>query len=163
MNASLCQYEQEVMTALRFGPLSDELHAHVTGCAACSEVMFLAQFLRRDADSMSEISIPDADLVWRRALSRSRAEAAARATRPIQWVVHAGIVAMITTAVWLILSLPALLRGLAAPLQTPTGYVVSGMWLAVSLVAGAVTILTALWGAVYILRVDRVPVTLIKT
>jgi len=71
MNACLCKYEQEATTALCFGPLSDELHAHVTGCAACSEVIFPAECLLRDADSMGEISIPDADLVWRERTAQS--------------------------------------------------------------------------------------------
>ena len=163
MNASLCRYEQEIMTALRSGPLRHELHAHVSGCAECSEVMLVAQLLQRDADSMGEISIPDADVVWRQALSRSRAEAAARAVRPIQWVVYASIAVMMTAAFWLILGLPAWLEWLRAPLSISGLPVVRGMWVAVSLVAGAVTTLTALFGAVYILRVDRIPVALSKT
>ena len=163
MNASLCKYEQEVMTALRFGPLSHELHEHVSGCTECSEVMFVAQCLQRDGDSMGEISIPDADLVWRRALRRSRAEAAAHAIRPIQWVVHASIAVMITAALWLILGSPAWLGSLSAPLYTSSLHAVRGMWVVVSFVAGAVTILTALFAAVYIVRVDRFRVALANT
>jgi len=162
MNAPLCKFEPEVMTALRSGRLSRGLEAHVTGCAECSEIMLVAQFLARDADSMNEISIPNADLVWRRALARSRAEAAARAARPIQWVIFASIAAVITAAFWLILGSPAWL-GWLAPLCASSLHVVRGMWVAVSLVAGAVTILTALFGAVYILRVDRVLVAFAKT
>src|SRR5215467_12131990 len=161
MNASLCRYEQEIMTALRSGPLRHELHAHVSGCAECSEVMLVAQLLQRDADSMGEISIPDADVVWRQALSRSRAEAAARAVRPIQWVVYTSIAVMITAAFWLILVLPAWLEWL--PHYTSSLPVVRGMWVAVSFVAGAVTTLTAVFGAVFILRMDRAPVVLNKT
>lgn len=163
MNACLCKYEQEVRTALRSGPLSHELSAHVTKCAECSEVMFVAQFLLRDTDSMREISIPDADQVWRRALSRSRAVAAARAERPIQWVVHASIAVMVTAAFWLMLGLPEWLGPSPAPIYPSWLHVVRGVWIAVSLVAGAITILTAFFGAVYILRVDRVPAALAKT
>ena len=163
MNGSLCKYEPEVVIALRSGPLSQELHAHVTGCAECSEVMLVAQFLERDADAMGEISIPDADIVWRRALSRSRAEAAVRAARPIEWVVYSSIAVMMTAALWLILGRLAWLEWLPAPLYTSGLPVVRGMWVAVSLVAGAVTTVTALFGAVYILRVDRMPVALSKT
>ena len=163
MNASLCQYEQEVMAALRSGPLSHELHAHVSGCAECSEVMLVARFLQRDAGSMGEISIPDADIVWRQALSRSRAEAAARAVRPIQWVVYAGVGVLIAGAFWLVLGLPAWLEWLRGPLYNSGLPVVGGMWVRVSFVAGAVTTLTALFGAVYILRVDRIPVALSET
>jgi len=123
--------------------------------------MLVAQFLERDADSMGEISIPDADTVWRRALSRSRAEAAARAVRPIQWVVYTSIAVMITAAFWLILVLPAWLEWL--PHYTSSLPVVRGMWVAVSFVAGAVTTLTAVFGAVFILRMDRAPVVLNKT
>lgn len=163
MNASLCRYEQEVIRALRSGLFSQELHAHVGGCAECSEVMLVAQFLQRDADSMGEIPIPDADMVWRQASSQSRAESAARAVRPIQWVVYASVAVMATAAFWLILGLPACLEWLRAPLYTSGLPLVKGMWVRVSLVAGAVTTLTALFGAVYILRVDRIPVALSKT
>ena len=162
MNASLCKYEPEVMTALRSGPLSEELHAHVTGCAECSETMFVAQFLERDADAMGDISIPDADMVWRQALSRSRSEAAASAVRPIRWVVYASVAVMLTAAFRLILGLPSGLEWLPAPLSTSSLPVVRGTWVAVSLVAGAVTTLTALFGAVYILGVDRNPLALSK-
>ena len=155
MNASLCKYEQEVIAALHSGPLRHELYAHVTDCAECSEVMLVAHFLERDADSMGEISIPDADMVWRRALSRSRAEAAARALRPIQWVIYASIAVMITAAFWLILALPAWLEWL--PHYTSSLHVVRGIWVAVSFAAGVVTTLTALCGAVFILREDRAP------
>lgn len=161
MTASLCKYEQEVVIALRSGPLSHELHAHVRGCAECSEVMLVLEFLQRDADSMGEIPIPDADRVWLRALSRSQAEAAARALRPIEWVFYASIAVMITAAFRLILGLPAWLEWL--PLYTSSLPVARGMWVAVSFVAGAVTTLTALFGAVYILRVDRMPVALSQT
>jgi hypothetical protein len=124
--------------------------------------MLVAQFLERNADSMGEISIPDADIVWRRALSRSRAEAAARAVRPIQWVGYASIAVVMTAAFWLILGLPAWLD-LPAPLYTSNLPAGRGMWIAVSFVAGAVTTLTAVFGAVYILRVDHIPVALSKT
>ena len=163
MNASRCKCEQEVLTALRSGTLGHELDAHVTGCVECSEIMFVVQFLQRDADSMGEISIPDANLVWRRALSRSRAEDIARAICPIQWVVHASIAVTITAALWLILGLPAWLGRLPAPLPTSSLHVVSGMWVFASFVAGAVTILSAFFGVLYILRVDPVPVAVVKT
>jgi hypothetical protein len=163
MNASLCKFETEVMNALLSGPLGRELEAHVTGCAECSEIMLVAQVLERDADSMGEISIPNADLVWRRALSRSRAEAAVRAGRPIQGVIYASIAVMITAAFWWILASPAWLGWFRAPRYASSLHVVGGMWVAVSLVAGAVTILTALFGAVYILAVDRVLVAFPKT
>ena len=163
MIASLCKYEQEVMAALRFGSLSHELHAHLTGCAECSEVLFVAHCLQRDADSMNTISIPDADLVWRRALRQSRAEAAAHAIRPIQWVGHGSIAVIITAAFCLILDPPAWLGSFRAALNTSSLHAVRGLWVAVSFVAGAVTILTALFGAVYILRVDRFHVALAKT
>jgi hypothetical protein len=162
MNASPCKYEQEVTTALRFGTLSHELYAHVIGCAECSEIMLVAQFLQRDADSMREIPVPDANRVWRRAVSRSRAETAARAIRPIQWAVHASIAVMIASAFWLVLRLPMSLGWLPARLHVLGLHVVSEAWVAVSVVAVASTIVAALLGAVYILRVDRAPVVLAK-
>lgn len=162
MNTFLCKYEQETLTALRSGPLSHELRAHVTGCAECSEVMFLAQVLQRDADCMGEISIPDAHAVWQRALRRSRAEAAARAARPIQWAVHASIAIVIAAAFWLVRRSPAWFGSLPWEI-TSRPYTVTGMWIAVSFLLGAVTILAALFGAVYILQADRAPVALTRT
>jgi hypothetical protein len=160
MNASPCKYEQEVMTALRWGPFSYELQAHVAGCGECSEVISFAHCLQRDADSMNKIPIPDPDLVWRRALLRSRGEAAARAVRPIQWVVHASIAVLIAAVLWLMLGLPEWLGSLPEPVYTSSLHT-AGMWVAVSFVAGAATILTALLAAVYILRLDRVPIALV--
>jgi hypothetical protein len=162
MNASFCRYEQEVMTALRLGLLSHEIQAHVSGCAECSEAMFVAHSLQRDADSVDEISLPDSHVIWRRALRRSRAEAAARAARPIEWVTYASMVVMITAVFWLIVGSPSWFHLLAAPLYTSNLHAVSGMSLTVSLVAGAITILTALFGAVYILRLDLLPVAPIR-
>lgn len=161
MNASLCKYEKEVTTALRFGQLSDELQAHVAGCAACSEVMLVGGWLQHDADSIGEISIPDAALVWRRALSRSRAANIARAIRPIQWVIHASIAVMIAVTFWLIPGLPAWFGWLAQ--VTASVESAGGMWVAISVMAGAATIVTALFGAVYILRAGRLRGTLVKT
>jgi len=124
--------------------------------------MLVAHFLQRDADSMGKISVPDADLVWRRALRRSPAEAIAHAARPIQWVVHTSIAAMITAAFWLILVSPAWFGSLPAALHASTPPAVEAVWVAVAFAAVAVTILTALFGAMYILQVDRVPVVFIR-
>lgn len=155
MNASPCKYEEEVMAVLRSGPLSPELQAHMTGCVECSEAMLVASCLQHHAKSMGEVSIPSADLVWRRAWQRSRAEAAARAARPIQLVIHAGIAATIMAAFWMILGLSARLGSFSAPHYPSSLHAVSGVWIAVSVMAGAVTILTAVVGAVYILCSDQ--------
>jgi hypothetical protein len=81
--------------------------------------------------------------------------------RPIQWVVHASIAVMITAAFWLILGSPGWLGSLPA-LQTSSLHAVTGMWVVVSFVAGVVTIVTVLFGAVYILRVDRLSIAVAK-
>jgi hypothetical protein len=161
MNASLCNCEQEVMTALRSGLLSNELQAHMTGCAQCSEVVSVARLLQRDASSLDEIPIPNPDLVWRRALRRARAEAVARAARPVQWVVHAAIAVIITMVFWLVQGSPEWFGSLPAP-YTSSLYPGRGAWVVVSFVLGGVTILTALFGALYILRVERCPAALAK-
>lgn len=69
---------------------------------------------------------------------------------------------MIASAFWLILRLSISLGWLPARLHVSGLHVVSEAWVAVSVVAGASTIVTALLGAVYILRVDRAPVVLPK-
>jgi len=69
---------------------------------------------------------------------------------------------MITAIFWLILGSPAWLRSMPAALYTPILHTVRGLWVAVSFAAGLVTMLTALFGAVYILRTDCVPVVRVR-
>jgi len=69
---------------------------------------------------------------------------------------------MITAAFWLILVSPAWFGSLPAALHASTPPAVEAVWVPVAFAAVAVTILTALFGAVYILRTDCVPVVRVR-
>jgi hypothetical protein len=88
MNA--CPREPEVIEAVTRGewmqgaPGVDDLRAHAAACAACGELVTLAQALREDhAVVCRAANVPAAGTVWWRATIRARAEAAEKASRPI--------------------------------------------------------------------------------
>ncbi|MBI3492271.1 MAG: hypothetical protein HY047_10895 [Acidobacteria bacterium] len=88
MNA--CPREPEVVDAVMRGNWQQapealrELRAHAASCAACGELVTLAQALREDhAVVCRAADVPAAGTVWWRATIRARAEAAEKAVRPI--------------------------------------------------------------------------------
>ena len=70
----------------------EDLRGHVAGCAICASVIEVGLALREayDADRRNA-RVPAADLVWRRAQMRGRAEAAHAASGPITLVQAAAI------------------------------------------------------------------------
>jgi hypothetical protein len=124
--------------------------------------MMIAQFLQRETNSLEAIPIPNASLVWQRAASRSRAEALARATRPIQWVVHASVAVTFAATLWLIFDLAGSLSSLAGAVSA-AGQHVGGTWIYASIITGAVTMLGIVAGAMYMLSVDKERARFVKT
>jgi hypothetical protein len=105
MNA--CPREPEVVEAVTRGEWMQapgdigDLRAHAASCAACSELVTLAQALREDHTvACRAADVPAAGTVWWRATIRARAEAAEKAARPItlaQGVAGAGIAGVAAT------------------------------------------------------------------
>ena len=86
-----CPQEDAVADALRQGHwhagASDGLQAHARSCAICSEVVFVAQFLRESrAGSLEAASFQSPGALWWRAQLRRRYNEVNRAERPIALV-----------------------------------------------------------------------------
>ena len=152
-----CRHEDAVVAAALAGDgLDAQLAAHITGCANCREVQALVSVLHDDrTDALAHAQVPSAGLVWWKATLRARHEDATRATRPITVVaaVTAAAVAGLLVSVagllawWMQDALAAqpVVQALAAAISTndPAG-AVSGVRLAVWLVAGALLVATPL-------------------
>jgi hypothetical protein len=84
-----CPRESDVLDAIashRWPERADEeLRAHVTTCAVCSDVANVAAAFAHDLEVAAAEArpLPSADLVWFRAQARAKAEASRQAARPI--------------------------------------------------------------------------------
>lgn len=92
-----CGRERELLEAVACGLWSaradDELHAHVAGCAACSDLARVATALVRDRRSAIEsAAVPGSGLVWWRMQMRARRDRTVVATRTASSV-QAGVLA----------------------------------------------------------------------
>jgi hypothetical protein len=87
MSSMECLREQEILEAVNYGRYSEELKAHASQCAVCSDVVQVATVLREDLEGgLAYVRVPSAGLVWWRAEIRSRQDAMRTASRPITWV-----------------------------------------------------------------------------
>jgi hypothetical protein len=156
-----CSYEDAVVATALAGPDASptpELQAHLAGCPSCREVHGLVSVLHEDrADTLAQVQVPSAGLVWWKATLRSRHEDAARATRPITVVAAltaaclVGLLASVSGLIaWylqdtlaaqpLVQAVSAALASLGAADAGP----VTGTWLVVWLVAGVLAVATPL-------------------
>jgi hypothetical protein len=86
-----CVYEDQVLAAMKAARWPDgcdaELRNHVETCAACTELVALAEALLDDQKALlSQAQIPSSAIVWWRAQMRSRREAAKVVTQPMTFV-----------------------------------------------------------------------------
>ena len=58
-----CAREVEILTQLRSGAIGAELLEHTSKCADCADLMTVVNSLRREADSLADMPIPDAGRV----------------------------------------------------------------------------------------------------
>jgi hypothetical protein len=91
MKIEQCDREQAVLDALTSGRWAtawgEEIRQHAVGCAACSEVVVVAQALRREERfAEAEVRLPSAGLVWWKAQLAARRAAERRAAQPIAMV-----------------------------------------------------------------------------
>jgi hypothetical protein len=82
MKVSTCDLEETVLNAALAGLWTDELRAHIRGCAICSEVALVANAFEVEIKTVDE-SVPDAGLLWWKAQLQSRRRARERALLPI--------------------------------------------------------------------------------
>jgi len=85
-----CIREQEVLDAITAGRwpdrLGEDLSSHVEGCAICADLGLVAQSLSADyQESLKDVRVPSAGLVWWKAELRARQDAVRTVNRPIRW------------------------------------------------------------------------------
>ncbi|HUI41152.1 MAG TPA: hypothetical protein VL523_04205 [Terriglobia bacterium] len=109
-----CEREQQVLDALLSGrwagPWGEEIREHAAACAACSEVVLVAQALQRESTVAAEeagepgAGPPPAGLVWWKAQRAALRAAEEQAAQPITLVARVaqafGVLALAGTALW---------------------------------------------------------------
>ncbi len=88
MNREICEREQAIFAALLSGTLDPDLAAHARGCCACSDVLLVSGFLRRNSalSAKERNAMPDPGLIWRKAQWGATERAVRVASRPIRWM-----------------------------------------------------------------------------
>ena len=132
-----CVRESEVLDTLQAGrwPAATDasLRDHVTGCAACTELLAIAAPLLDEHHALvQEAPVPSSAIVWWRAQRRSRRQAAEHAAQPIsfvQGITFACIAGLLATALGLFV--PTFRRSLALVADA------AGFWSGLSLPAPA--------------------------
>jgi len=99
-----CQRETEILDAVASGRWPDrageDLCAHTSSCAICSELAMVAAIYRDDySAALEDVRVPSAGLVWWKSELRARREAVRVASRPITLV--QGIASAIVIGVFL--------------------------------------------------------------
>ena len=103
----VCPHEEAVMAVIVAEgwptDAAQELRAHASVCAACTDVIRVGRMLREDLEVRAAgLRLPAAGQVWWRAAIRARLEAVQSASQPITWlqgVAAAGIAAVACAAV----------------------------------------------------------------
>ncbi len=85
MSSVSCSQEQRVLEAVRYGPWSEALRAHFSGCAACQESARVASWVRGlDELQEDESSLPDPRSIWMKAQLAERRARAAQVVKPLE-------------------------------------------------------------------------------
>jgi len=114
-----CEKERAVLAALRGGTLSGDLLAHVGVCEGCTEALQVSNVLLQEiAIPTTELRLPDASLVWRRAEAIAKQQAIAKATRPIRIARICACVAAFVALPWLAPALPSSMSAFTLHLWT---------------------------------------------
>jgi len=148
-----CGREQEVVGGLRSGGLGRELLRHVATCSVCSDVVAVTEFLQGEAIIASQLPLPDANFIWRKAQLRARREALASATRPIRVFTNLAYVASAMAGLWLVIGVAGLPGRLAdlGDYRAPVMHLSNGYLFGMMLLGGASTLLGAFFGSYYLL------------
>ncbi len=86
MNEPLCERTDEVLVAFQTEAWSDALRDHAGRCPACADALLVETLLgaeSRAALAEAAARLPDATVVWHRALADDRRREVERATLPI--------------------------------------------------------------------------------
>jgi hypothetical protein len=98
MNDRTCEREPATLAALRAGGLDDAGRGHLDSCPACASAVAAERALTELAAAFTTGAppLPAASAVWLRGRLRARAEAEARALRPL--AIWQGVAALIAAA-----------------------------------------------------------------
>ena len=115
---TMCDREQELLTALRSGNWTPDLRAHFAACDSCAELAITADFMHQAAATL-HTHVPPAGLVWWKSQLRARRDAAHAAARPVLIAERAAAIVALLGAIgamaWLSAdSTPAALAGIIA-------------------------------------------------
>lgn len=107
MKRAICEREDQTAAAVRGGTVTLEIASHARQCAACAEVLLVAEFLREGSAlaDHERIAVPDAGVVWSAAQTRASQEAVHIALRPIRFMKIVAVIAFACSP-WLRLLLP---------------------------------------------------------
>jgi len=149
-----CPFEADALSAAIQGrwpnQIDSELHAHITQCAICSDVLTVARALDAEHEiARQHVAVPDSGRVWWLAQLRARREAAQTAARPItaaQVVAFASVVALLgacfgATSLWFqdgLRTAATALRNIDANLLIEHGTLLAAMLVIVILVPAVV-------------------------
>lgn len=99
MTTPTCERELAILRAVQEGPWTDELRAHAAVCSSCAQLMLVAAtFVEDDLVTIAR-PLPNATIIWWRAMAHRKQWLAQRVARPIQVLDAAsGIVAIAAAA-----------------------------------------------------------------
>ena len=90
-----CEFEPQVVKAVRSGLWSAELRSHFASCSVCADAAMIAGALTDEV-----LEVPAAGLVWWKAQLKRKMEAQERAVRPLIWAERAAIVGKVAAIGW---------------------------------------------------------------
>lgn len=96
MNQRICENETSVLAAMRSGAMDDCWQRHVAWCPVCSAAVAAERAMTELAAGLAADAppLPAASAIWLRGRLRARAEAEARALRPLAvWQGTAALIA----------------------------------------------------------------------
>lgn len=93
MKPQPCEFEESVLRAAQTNHWDPELEAHVSRCAACTELVGVSEWMRQCAEaSVVDLRLPDPSRIWWKAQLLQRHEAQEQAVRPIRIFQNAAFV-----------------------------------------------------------------------
>jgi hypothetical protein len=128
MRIPQCDREQQVLDAMQAGrlagPWGEEVRRHAAGCTLCSEVVLVAEALRREEElSQAQVRLSSAGLVWWKAQLAARRAAEERVTQPIAFVERvarvSSVLAVLGLGVWQWPRIVGFLQGSKSLLRVP--------------------------------------------
>jgi hypothetical protein len=107
VNLPNCEYEEQMLAALRAGDLPADLAAHADGCAVCQEVKLVFGFLSSASAQEVDVHASAAGLIWWRARLDEKRALAERSVAPILTVQKIALIVVVALA--------AILAAIAGP------------------------------------------------